>query len=142
MSFFKKIGKQTKSFFTKAQRGVNTLASKAELGLGEAQRVARVGSTILDNPITMESITIRQLGITTIKVSPWIKFSDDSMFVMDMEKIITMTEVTDEDLIKIHQKFVRERNKKSNKSELTSKMGYLSSIADARISLEKLYKSN
>ena len=53
MSFFKKIGKQTKSFFTKAQRGVNTLASKAELGLGEAQRVARVGSTILDNPITV-----------------------------------------------------------------------------------------
>ena len=96
---------------------------------------------ILDNPITMESITIRQLGISTIKVSPWIKFADDSMFIMDMEKVITMTEITDKDLIKIHQKFVRERNKKSNKSELTSKMGYLSSIADARISLEKLYKS-
>jgi len=96
---------------------------------------------ILDNPITMESVTIRQLGISTIKVSPWIKFADDSMFVMDMEKVITMTEITDEDLIKMHQKFVRERNKKSNKSQLTSKMGYLSSIADARISLEKLYKS-
>ena len=96
---------------------------------------------ILDNPITMESVTIRQLGISTIKVSPWIKFADDSMFIMDMEKVITMTEITDEDLIKMHQKFVRERNKKSNKSELTSKMGYLSSIADARISLEKLYKS-
>jgi hypothetical protein len=96
---------------------------------------------ILDNPITMESVTIRQLGISTIKVSPWIKFSDDSMFVMDIEKVITMTEIKDEDLIKVHQKFVRERNKKSNKSELTSKMGYLSSIADARISLEKLYKS-
>mgnify|MGYP003655930601 FL=1 len=96
---------------------------------------------ILDNPITMESVTIRQLGISTIKVSPWLKFADDSMFIMDMEKVITMTEITDEDLIKIHQKFVREKNKKSNKSELTSKMGYLSSIADARISLEKLYKS-
>ena len=96
---------------------------------------------ILDNPITMESVTIRQLGISTIKVSPWIKFADDSMFVMDMEKVITMTEITDEDLIKMHQKFVRERNKKSYKSQLTSKMGYLSSIADARISLEKLYKS-
>ena len=96
---------------------------------------------ILDNPITMESVTIRQLGISTIKVSPWIKFADDSMFVMDMEKVITMTEITDEDLIKMHQKFVRERSKKSNKSELTSKMGYLSSIADARITLEKLYKS-
>ena len=96
---------------------------------------------ILDDPITMESVTIRQLGISTIKVSPWIKFADDSMFIIDMEKIITMTEINDEDLIKMHQKFVKERNKKSNKSELTSKMGYLSSIADARISLEKLYKS-
>jgi hypothetical protein len=96
---------------------------------------------ILDNPITMESITIRQLGISTIKVSPWLKFADDSMFIIDMEKIITITEINDEDLIKMHQKFVREKNKKSNKSELTSKMGYLSSVADARISLEKLYKS-
>ena len=96
---------------------------------------------ILDNPITMESITIRQLGISTIKVSTWLKFADDSMFIMDMEKVITMTEVNDEDLIKMHQKFVRERNKKSNKSDLTSKMGYLSSIDDARVSLEKLYKS-
>ena len=96
---------------------------------------------ILDNPITMESITIRQLGISTIKVSPWLKFADDNMFIIDMEKIITMTEINDEDLIKMHQKFVREKNKKSNKSELTSKMGYLSSVADARISLEKLYKS-
>ena len=96
---------------------------------------------ILDNPITMESITIRQLGISTIKVSPWLKFADDSMFIMDMEKVITMTEINDEDLIKMHQKFVREKNKKSNKSELTSKMGYLSTIADARITLEKLYKS-
>ena len=97
---------------------------------------------ILDNPITMESITIRQLGITTIKVTPWIKFSDDSMFVMDIEKVITMTEVTDDDLIKIHKKFVKEKNKKSNKTKVTSKMGYLSTIADARVSLEKLYKSN
>jgi hypothetical protein len=97
---------------------------------------------ILDNPITMESITIRQLGISTIKVTPWIKFSDDGMFVMDIEKIITMTEVMDNDLIKIHQKFVRERNKKTNKTKVTSKMGYLSTIADARVSLEKLYRSN
>lgn len=97
---------------------------------------------ILDNPITMESITIRQLGLSTIKVSPWIKFSDDSMFVMDMEKVITMTEVIDDDLIKIHQKFVREKNKKTNKTKVTSKMGYLSTIADARVSLEKLYRSN
>jgi hypothetical protein len=96
---------------------------------------------ILDDPIIMETILIRKLEMTTIKVTPWIKFSNNRMFVMDMKNVITMTEVDDEDLIHIHQKYVREKNKKSNKSELTSKMGYLSSIADARITLEKLYKS-
>ena len=89
----------------------------------------------------METILIRKLEMTTIKVTPWIKFSNNRMFVMDMKNVITITEVDDEDLIHIHQKYVREKNKKSNKSELTSKMGYLSSIADARITLEKLYKS-
>lgn len=53
MSFFKKVGKQTKSFFKKAQRGIHSTARKAELGLGEVSRVARVGQTILDNPITV-----------------------------------------------------------------------------------------
>jgi hypothetical protein len=96
---------------------------------------------ILDDPIIMETILIRKLEMTTIKVTPWIKFSNNRMFVMDMKNVITITEVDDEDLIHIHQKYVREKNKKSNKSELTSKMGYLSSIADARITLEKLYKS-
>ncbi len=96
---------------------------------------------ILDDPIIMETILIRKLEMTTIKVTPWIKFSNNRMFVMDMKNVITMAEVDDEDLIHIHQQYVREKNKKSNKSELTSKMGYLSSIADARITLEKLYKS-
>ena len=53
MSFFKKIGKDTKSFFKKAQRGIHSTARKAELGLGEVGRVARVGQTILDNPVTV-----------------------------------------------------------------------------------------
>jgi len=97
---------------------------------------------ILDDPIVMESIIIRKLEMNTIKVSPWIKFSNNRMFVMDMKNVITMTEVDDDDLIKMHQKYVREKNKKSNKSELTPNMGFLASIEDARKSLEKIYKFN
>jgi hypothetical protein len=96
---------------------------------------------ILDDPIIMETILIRKLEMTTIKVTPWIKFSNNRMFVMDMKNVITMTEVDDEDLIQIHQKYVREKNKKSNKTEITPKMGYLASVDDARKSLEKIYKS-
>ena len=97
---------------------------------------------MLDSPVTMETIVVRQLGMTTIKVSPWMKMSYEDLFIIKMDKIITVTEVSDKDLIKMHIKYVKDKNRKSNKTKLSEKMGYLSSIADARISLEKLYKSN
>jgi len=97
---------------------------------------------ILDNPVTMETVTMRQLKMTALKVVPWMKLTDDTMFIVDMNKIITMTEVNDKSIIKIYNKYVKERDRVSNKSELSPNMGYVSSIADARISLENLYRSN
>jgi hypothetical protein len=97
---------------------------------------------ILDNPVTMETVTMRQLKMTALKVVPWMKLTDDTIFIVDMSKIITMTEVNDKSIIKIYNKYVKERDRVSNKSELSPNMGYVSSIADARISLEKIYKSN
>lgn len=97
---------------------------------------------MLDCPVTMETVTIRHLGMTAVKVNPWIKMSDDDLFIVNIDKIITVTEVSDKNLIKMHTKYVKDKNRKSNKTKLSEKMGYLSSIADARISLEKLYKSN
>ena len=97
---------------------------------------------MLESPVTMETITVRHLGVTTIKVSPWVKMSDEDLFIVHMDKVITITETYDKDLIKMHKKYVKDKNKKSNKTNLSERMGYLSNIADARISLEKLYKSN
>jgi len=50
--------------------------------------------------------------------------------------------VFESSLIKMHKKYSRERFKRSNKSEITPNMGYVSSISDARQSLEKLYNLN
>ena len=97
---------------------------------------------ILDNPVLMETITIRQLGMTALKVIPWMKLTDDTMFIVEMNRIITMTEVNDSSIIKVYQKYIRERNKISSKSQLSPNMGFISSIADARVSLEKIYESN
>lgn len=94
---------------------------------------------ILEVPVIMESIHIRQMGITTVKVSPWIKMSDDDMFIIDMNKVITVTEINDSNMIKMHQKYIRNKNRKSGKTKVSSNMGYLSTIADARVSLENLY---
>jgi hypothetical protein len=97
---------------------------------------------ILDTPIILETVYIRQLGSTSIRVHPWLKYSSDSMFIIDMDKVLTITEVSDEDLIKIHTRFIKEKFRRSKKSVPSSNMGYISSISEARISLEKLYKSN
>lgn len=97
---------------------------------------------ILDNPIMIEMVHIRQLGITSMKVNPWIRYSDDSMFIIDMENVLTMSEVKNLELIKIHNKFVKEKYKKTNKTTPSQNMGYVSSVAEARVLLEKLYKSN
>lgn len=97
---------------------------------------------ILDNPVIMETVPIKQLGVNGLKLHPWMKLSNDSMFIINMDKVITITEVVDQSIIKIHKKFVREKDRVSGLTEITPNMGYLSSISEARVSLEKLYKSN
>ncbi len=95
---------------------------------------------ILDNPVTIETVNLKQFGLTGVKVNPWIKFTDDTMFIINMDKVLTMSEVNDEDLLKMYNKYVRSKNKETKANKPTANMGYLSSITDARIYLEKLYK--
>ena len=45
-------------------------------------------------------------------------------------------------MINIYNKFLRDQHRTTNKANLNSDMGFLSSISDARIFLEKLYKSS
>jgi hypothetical protein len=97
---------------------------------------------ILDNPVVIETITMRHTGMKALKVDPWMKYTEDEMFIVNMDKVITMTEVNDKIFIKIYQKYLKDKDKKSGRSEISPNMGYVSSVADARISLEKLYKSN
>lgn len=97
---------------------------------------------ILDNPVILETVAIKQLGVNGLKLHPWMKLSNDSMFIVNMDKVITITEVVDQSIIKIHKKFVKEKDRVSGLTEITPNMGYLSSISEARVSLEKLYKSN
>ena len=71
---------------------------------------------ILQNPITMKMIETPQ-GMH-IKVKSWMELSEDDFFIVRPDKIITMTETKDEP---------------------SSKMGYISSVEEARKSLENLY---
>jgi len=97
---------------------------------------------MLDCPVTFENIIIRQIGVSAVRINPWLKISDDSLFVMNMDKVMTMTEVHDEHLIKVYNKFLRDKDRISNRTDIHENMGFLSSVSDARVFLEKLYKSS
>lgn len=97
---------------------------------------------ILENPVTIEVMQLEHMGMTALKLNPWISFSDDSMFIINFDKVITISEVNDKNMLKMYDKFLMKNNKKITKSKLSKRMGYLSSIADARISLERIYNKN
>ena len=96
---------------------------------------------ILNNPVTIEVIVMKQIGMQGYIIDPWLKFADDDTFLLDMDKVLTISEVRDPETIEMYHKFLRQQENKNSKNPLSPEMGYLSSVSEARKRLEKLYKS-
>lgn len=96
---------------------------------------------ILEDPVKIEKIKIRNAEIPVVRVHSWIEITDESMFVIDMKNVIMISESKDEKLISIHKKFVKSKYQQPGITTITEKMGYISSVDEARSNLEKLYNS-
>ena len=95
---------------------------------------------LLSNPITIEEIVIRGT-VTGYKVEPWLKTTEEDLLIINMDDVLTMTENNNIDMIMYYEDFLR-KNNKDNKSDLSREMGYISSVKDAKKTLEKLYKNS
>jgi hypothetical protein len=95
---------------------------------------------LLSNPITIEEIVIRGT-VTGYKVEPWLKTTEEDLLIINMDDVLTMTENNNIDMIMYYEDYLR-KNNKENKSDLSREMGYLSSVKDAKKTLEKLYKNS
>ena len=98
---------------------------------------------LLDTPITIERIKNRG-GILGYRVEPWLKTSKDDLFVINMNDVLTLSESKDMETIHMHQTFsLQQDNFFDNKQKkLNRKMGYISTIKEAKKSLEKLYNNS
>ena len=96
---------------------------------------------ILNNPVTIEVIVMKQIGMQGYKIDPWLKFADDDTFLLDMDKVLTISEVRDSETIEMYHKFLKQQENKNSKNPLTPEMGYLSSVSEARKRFEKLYRA-
>ncbi len=102
---------------------------------------------IAQNPLVMKMVNSPKGGF--IKVRKWIEISDDDMFVIKYDKILTMSECKDNKIIAIYNNYISnelnddiEVYNPSGQVKLDSKMGYISSVDDARKKFEELYKIN
>ena len=95
---------------------------------------------LLDTPVMFESVVIRNGGMGAIKVIPWVQAATNTILILDMDKVITMSEVFDKEVIRFYNRYLTDKDRETNESIISKDMGYLSSVTDARIFLEKLYK--
>ena len=95
---------------------------------------------ILHSPITI--VEVKQKGsMVGYKVEPWLKTTKDDMFIINMDNVITLSESTDLEIISVYQQFVQDMARsKSGVPKLSRRMGYVSSVNDAKDILEKIYK--
>jgi len=98
---------------------------------------------ILQNPVIIKLIS--NLNGSYIKIKPWMEIPKDDFFIIKYDKIITMTEVSDKAIIEIYKNYIQEDDQiqiipDDNETKITDKMGYLSSVEEARKNLENLFK--
>ena len=97
---------------------------------------------LLMNPVIMK--VMRNHVGEYVKVRPWMEISTDDFYVIKYDKIITMTEVKEGKMIEFYNKYLNEEDfdwEEDGRTKISDKMGYISSVEDARKTLEKLYNN-
>ena len=102
----------------------------------------------LDCPAMVgETSFSRKPGVSIIKIEPWIKTGREQTYIVEMSNVITTCEVSDKDVIKAYNRFVKayyetEPPKEKPNPKMTKEMGYISNVKDARKSLENIFNNS
>ena len=96
---------------------------------------------LLMNPVVMK--VMRNHVGQYVKVKPWMEIPTDDLYVIKYDKVITMTEVKEEETIKFYNRYLNDDDvdfEDDGRTKISDKMGYISTVDDARKMLENLYK--
>ena len=110
----------------------------------------------MENPIILitHPVTIKMInGIegSMVKLNTWLNVPGDDPVVIKWDKVVTMTEIKDKAIISIYNNYLEDEKfyitqvgtaDNNVKNKLTDKMGYISSVNDARKYLEGIYKQS
>ena len=102
---------------------------------------------LLSNPVILDEVKVKKPGGRTqaigYKVEPWLKTASDDMFILNMDRVVTLSESNNVEIINIYNQYLRDEectiNPYSSKSSLNREMGYISSVNEAKEVLEKIF---
>ena len=80
-----------------------------------------------------------------VKIKPWLEIPEEDIFLLKYDKIITMTEVKNEQMIQFYDRYLSDDDfdfEIDGRVNLSDHMGLLSTVEDARKKLEDIYKLN
>ena len=114
---------------------------------------------VLQNPIIIKMMN-SATGIY-LKVKPWMELVEDDIYFIKLDKVLTMTETTNEKLIELYKNYLEDDDtggtntysasptsspasidvyKRSGEVNVSEQKGYITSVDDARETLEKIFK--
>tara|TARA_R100000030_G_scaffold23601_1_gene16982 strand:+ start:93 stop:485 length:393 start_codon:yes stop_codon:yes gene_type:complete len=97
---------------------------------------------VVSNPIIIQEVK-GKMGVMGYKMEPWLKTTNEDMFIINMVDVLTMSESSDIEMIFMYQHYVNTTDSRQKGSpELNRKMGYLGKVNDTKELLEKIYKNS
>jgi len=97
---------------------------------------------IIDNPVICQEVRTAGANVPMgYKFEPWIKMSEEDVFILNLDKVITLSEIKDDLVIKTYNNIVEGGFKRTH-PDIDRSMGYINSVDNAREIIEKLYKSD
>jgi len=94
---------------------------------------------VLQDPVIMEVEYNKSASL--IRIKPWMDIPKDNFYIIKFDKVITMTEIFDKTTINIYRKYLNDESTENGRVELTTEMGYISSVEDARKRLEEAFNN-
>ena len=98
---------------------------------------------LVQTPVTMKVLS-HGAG-QYVKIKPWLELADEDMYLIAYDRIITMSQVKDKQMIEFYTRYLEEDGvdfEVDGKVKINEQMGYISTVEKSRKLLEELYKIN
>ena len=98
---------------------------------------------MLQNPVIMKILS-NGTG-QYVKIRPWLELPEEDLYLIKPDKIITMSEVKDKQIINFYERYLNDEEVDivfDGQVKLSDQMGYISTVEKSRKLLEELYKLN